>query len=273
MNVPKHWGAAINEWVHWLRAGALRRATIDLRYAQIARFGRAHRDIQPWAITASQVTTWVGAQQWSAETIRSHRAALRSFFGWAHMSGYVTADPSRMLRRVKPAEINPRPAAEQVITEAMNASPDRIRLMIELGSRHGLRRGEICRIHSRDLVAADDGWWLTVHGKGGKERDVPLQACTARTLLRQPAGWVFGNGQGHHLSPAHCGKLVRRALTAAAGQRTTCHQLRHRYAAVTWRESRDLVSVQDLLGHASPVTTRRYVGGDRAVRRRVAGAA
>lgn len=45
----------------------------------------------------------------------------------------------------------------------------------------------------------------------------------------------------------------------------TLHTLRHRFATRAYSIDRDLLAVQTLLGHASPVTTRRYVavGEDR----------
>jgi len=103
---------------------------------------------------------------------------------------------------------------------------------------------------------------------------VPLLPHTAATLRSLPAGWFFPNGRGGHLTPAHTGKLLRIALSGSAeAGRVTGHQLRHRFATRAYLATGDLLSVQQLLGHASPATTQRYVLGDSARRRAVAAAA
>lgn len=48
------------------------------------------------------------------------------------------------------------------------------KLMVRLGAECGLRRGEIARVHSDDVVADSAGHSLIVRGKGDKQRIVPL---------------------------------------------------------------------------------------------------
>lgn len=72
---------------------------------------------------------------------------------------------------------------------------------------------------------------------------------------------MFPGRIGGHLSPRRVGELVNEALPGA----WTIHKLRHRAGSRWWATSgRDLASVQDLLGHADPKTTRVYVATDRA---------
>ena len=252
------WAAAIDDWLAWLRSGALRPATLELRTSQLRRFGLAHRDRGPFDVSTGDVAAWIGARGWQAETIRSHRAALRSFYGWAHDSGITATNPARLLRKVPAAPVRVRPAPERAIDDAMAGADPRLALMLLLGSRHGLRRAEIAGVHSGDLVEDLDGWTLIVHGKGGKDRDVPLLPAVAAALRALPAGYAFPSPRSGHLTPAHVGKLLRRALSTADA-RVTAHQLRHRYADVVYRETNNLVLLQELMGHASPATTRRYI--------------
>ena len=58
-----------------------------------------------------------------------------------------------------------------------------------------------------------------------------------------------------HLSPAYVGKRVSRVL----GVGWSTHTLRHRFATRCYAGSRDLLSVQKLLGHSKPETTEGYV--------------
>lgn len=249
------WGNAIAGWVAWLVAGAARAATVELRRSQIERLGGEVGRRSPWDVTTADLAAWLAGHGWAVETLRSHRAAVRSFYGWAHASGHIRADPARLLRKVPAAIARPRPASERDVQGAIAAADDRVYLMLLLGSRHGLRRGEIARVHTRDVTEDLVGWSLRVHGKGGKDRDVPLSNETARLLRAAPAGWVFPNGAGSHLSPAHVGRLISRVLPEGV----TPHQLRHRFATVVYARTRDIAAVRELLGHASVATTQRYV--------------
>ena len=58
-----------------------------------------------------------------------------------------------------------------------------------------------------------------------------------------------------HLSADYVGVLMARALPDGL----TAHTLRHRFATAAYGATRDLLAVQELLGHSSPETTRNYV--------------
>lgn len=248
------WRSAIKAWTNWYAAGGAPRTTIELRTYQLSRLAKHFSEQDPWTITTDELAAWLAEHQWSRETLRSYRAALRGFYGWAHASGLIEQDPARLLRRV-PATIGvPRPAAETVINDALRRADERAWLMLMLGSRHGMRRGEIARVSTRDLQVDEHGWSLIVHGKGGKDRVVPLMPDVARMIRDAQPGWVFPNGMGSHLTPAHVGVIVRRALDGVA----TAHQLRHRFATRTYQATKDIRAVQELLGHASVATTQRY---------------
>ena len=78
-------------------------------------------------------------------------------------------------------------------------------------------------------------------------------ANVARVFLGH-AGYLFG-GETPWL-PGTITKKVSAALPAG----WTCHTLRHAFATEVYRESgRDLLLTQELLGHATPAVTRRYV--------------
>ena len=77
----------------------------------------------------------------------------------------------------------------------------------------------------------------------------------AMLLRRQPEGWLFPGNYNGHLSPRYVGTLISRLLPAGV----TMHALRHRFATRAYSVNRDVFAVQQLLGHASPATTRRYV--------------
>ena len=136
--------------------------------------------------------------------------------------------------------------------------------MLRLAAELGLRRAEVAVTHSRDIFEDLGGHSLTAHGKGSKDRDVPLPPGLAAQLLAMPYGYLFPGNDGGHLSPRWVGKLVTLLLPDGL----TMHTLRHRFATRAYAVDRDVFVVQELLGHASPATTRRYVQVPRAGLRR-----
>ena len=94
-----------------------------------------------------------------------------------------------------------------------------------------------------------------MYGKGRKIRTIPLGDDIARAIRQHPTGYVFPGLDNGHLSPAWVGRLMSDALPEA----WTAHTLRHRFATRAYAGSRDLLAVQELLGHAHPDTTKRYV--------------
>ncbi|HEY0701064.1 MAG TPA: tyrosine-type recombinase/integrase [Micromonospora sp.] len=222
-------------------------------------------------MTGPALVAWHQDQAWAIETRRAHRTTQRRFYGWAVTQGLIECSPALALPPVRPATPRPRPTPDQAYRAALAAAGPRERLMIRLAAEAGLRRAEVAAVHpERDLVEDLDGWSLWVHGKGGRDRLVPLPASLAAALLRLPAGWAFPGDDGGHLSPRWVGRLVTDLLPGE----WTMHSLRHRAGTRWWRTSGgDMFAVQELLGHASPVTTRVYVRVDAdRLRRTVEGA-
>ncbi|MFW0790109.1 tyrosine-type recombinase/integrase [Gordonia sp. CPCC 205333] len=236
-----------------LSAGSLSGETRRLRSYHLRRFAYDHPDLPPGEVTRDLCVSWLAGHQWSAETTRSYRASLRRFFAWAYASGLIAADPTATLPTIRPPRALPRPAPDEIVRAAVIGAPERTRLMIELISATGIRRGECARVHSRDVSEDLVGWSLRVVGKGGHVRMVPLPGRLAG-VLRGAEGFMFPGRIDGHLSPRRVGELVAEALPGT----WTAHTLRHRYATRAYAVSHDLRAVQELLGHAKPETTAIY---------------
>jgi integrase/recombinase XerD len=144
----------------------------------------------------------------------------------------------------------------------------RLYALIETLYASGLRVSELIAL-PRNALAADDQV-LTIKGKGGRERLVPLNAA-ARAALRDylaaldaDAGaspWLFATGDGgQHLTRQRFGQELK-ALALAAGldpARVSPHVLRHAFASHLLERGADLRTVQQLLGHADISTTQIY---------------
>ena len=256
------WGPALTSWSAWMTAARRSPETIRLRLYQVGRFATGTPD--PWTVTVDDLTEWLAAHRWAAETARSYRASLRSFYQWAHLTRRIEADPSALLPAVRVPIGQPRPAPEAVYRGGLELADARVGLMLALAWCEGLRRGEIARIHSEDLEPDLEGWTLRVTGKGGRVRRVPLLTELAGQLRALPAGFAFPGKDDGHLSPRWVGRLIADALPGG----WTAHPLRHAFATRTHAASgHDLRVVQELLGHSSLATTQRYVAVDDAAKR------
>jgi integrase/recombinase XerC len=243
----------VEAWGIWLRAAGRPESTIGLRTYHVRRV-MTGVGTDPWSLTTEDLVMFLACTGWAAETRRSYRASLRSFYTWAQATGRRTDSPAALLPPVKVPRRVPRPTPDVFYREALLVADDRQRLMIHLAAICGLRRGEIARVRREDVVPDLIGHSLRVLGKGGHERLVPMPAELARTVLALPVGWVFPSPKAGHLTPHHVGKLVSRCLPEG----WTTHTLRHRCATVAYASTRDLRAVQELLGHAKPETTALY---------------
>ena len=127
-----------------------------------------------------------------------------------------------------------------------------------------------------DLNLGDlpDGDALTVTGKGGKTRMVPLLPVVVEAvedyIFRYPHtmvgdGPLFVGVRGGRLSPRVVQKRMQ-DLRARLGlpDSVTPHALRHSFATHLLASGGDLRAIQELLGHASLSTTQRYTDVDSA---------
>src|SRR5690606_27622488 len=137
---------------------------------------------------------------------------LRAFYKWGVADGRAVVDVGAALPVVKASTPNPRPVPDRVYLQALVQADPRVALMIRLGAEVGLRRAEVAQIHSRDLVEDLEGWSLIVHGKGDKDRVVPLPHGLAVDLMAEDFGYLFPGDDDGHLSPRWVGTLVGRAL-------------------------------------------------------------
>ena len=248
LDMTPAWEAALAEYAAWSIASGVSAGTRKVRRSYLTRLSEVLPD--PWSATIDDLATFLAVPTWAPETRHSARAALRSFYSWAELTGRLEKDPSMRLPRVPVPSGAPRPAPTDILALALERADARGRLMVLLAAHAGLRRGEIAQVHRRDVV---DGM-LRVRGKGGKVRVVPLSQQLAEAIALSPEGYLFPGQENGHLSAGHVGKVLSRLL----GPGWTAHTLRHRFATRGYAAERDLLAMQKLLGHAKPETTARY---------------
>lgn len=266
---PESWRPDLMAYRRWLLAAATPDTTLKLRRWQLIRFAWAC-GVGPADVEADDLLDYLSVPGWAPETRRSHRSALRGFYRWAAGAGRCAHDPTAILPAISVPRGVPRPAPDHVIRCAIAGAGPRERLMIGLGACAGLRCCEIARVHSDDLLGAPGFYDLVTHGKGRRERVVPLSdrlAVAVMTAARD--GWAFPGHIDGHLSA----KRVQEIIASTLPGPWTAHTLRHRYATAAYQRSGNLRAVQELLGHASIATTQIYTQLESGARRQVAMAA
>ena len=232
-------------WLDSLKAAGYSTNTLNTRRCQMSALSRALGG-DPRDVEGDDLLAHFAGKEWKPETRKGAKNACVSYFRWLKASGRSEADPSEFLPTVKRPEPHPRPCPDVVILTALRKATDSERLMLRLGAECGLRRFEIAKVHSRDVMRDLVGWSLVVVGKGDKQRIVPIGDDLA-LLIRSAHGYLFpGRWSGHAES-----SYVGRHLSDLLGHGWTAHSLRHRYATTTYAAK--------LLGHASVETTQRYI--------------
>jgi integrase/recombinase XerD len=210
----------------------------------------------------------------SARSLARLISALRSFFKFLVLSGFVKKDPSSRLTTPSTWLALPKFLTVAEV-EALLRAPDekkaqgvRDRAMLEVLYGSGLRVSELAAL-KRAEVNLTEGF-LVCRGKGGKERIVPLgrSACDAvnryiaevRPLVDgDRREELFLSRRGRPFSRQGLWKLLRQhARQAGLSEKISPHILRHSFATHLLERGADLRSVQLMLGHSQITTTQIY---------------
>jgi integrase/recombinase XerD len=227
------------------------------------------------------------ARKGLAPTSRARKlSAIRQFFRFLLAEGIRGDDPcsaidSPRLGRPLPkilslAEVETlldtaKQASEQAADGTAKRRALRLYAALETLYATGLRVSELIAL-PRNVLIADDRV-LTIKGKGGRERLVPLNE-TAREALqahleavsegeakgRGASPWLFPSAGGQHLTRQRFGQELKGLASAALLEpaRVSPHVLRHAFASHLLERGADLRTVQQLLGHADISTTQIY---------------
>lgn len=244
-------GVHTDSYLTWLRASGISPATARLREHYLRRLETSHPTRDLLTLDQDELATFLAHPSWAPETRKSARAAVRGFYGWATETDRITTNPARSLATVRVPLGQPNPAPDNVWQRALLTAKPRERLMLLLAGYAGLRRGEIAKVHTRDVA----GGSLRVTGKGQRVRQVPLHPVLLDSLSALPEGYAFPGRDDGHLSPGAVGKLLAELL----GPGWSAHKVRHRFATRAYAGQRDILAVGQLLGHSKPETTQRYV--------------
>ncbi|NEG88604.1 tyrosine-type recombinase/integrase [Bifidobacterium aerophilum] len=250
--LPASWRDPVAGFIEYKRAGGCSEKTLLTRYYQLRHFADTS-DTPPEQVTTGQLVEAL-ADGRSQDSRKGLRNCFATFFRWMKAAGLADHDPAATLPNVRKPRPHPKPCPDRYITAALEKATSAERVMILLAAECGLRRAEIAQVHRDDVIGTQGAYSLVVHGKGGKQRIVPLPDDLAETITHC-GGWMFPGRWKGHCEESHIGKHISRLLPEGYGP----HKLRHRFATVAYQHSHDMLAVSTALGHASTETTQIYV--------------
>ena len=205
----------------------------------------------------------------SPKSLQRRLSACRSCYQWMLKHGRIAASPAAGIRAPKAPRKLPQVLDVDEAVQLVELPTDaplgvRDRAILELFYSSGLRLSELCALRWRDLDLADG--LVTVLGKGGKQRSVPVGSHARKALddwrgesQGQPDAPVFPGRGGATITPRAVQiRLQRLAQRQGLFKRVHPHLLRHSFASHVLESSGDLRGVQELLGHADIATTQIY---------------
>ncbi|MBL8965086.1 MAG: tyrosine recombinase [Phycisphaerae bacterium] len=263
----------------------------------------------PAAVTprhlAAHLASLKAGRAMEPSSVTRHLAAIRMFFRWALAMRHVERLPTDLLERphrrrnlpdvMTPGQVRTLLASPDLHARARGAAPEsgrnqrrasqtadalalRDTALFELLYASGLRATEAATIALIDVL--DTLTALRVHGKGSKQRIVPmgvparaaLDAYLAHgrpVLLRAglgsaDRGRLFLSRTGRPLERVAIWKIIRRHAAAAGLKNIHPHTIRHSFATHLLAGGADLRVVQEFLGHADIATTQIYTHVDRS---------
>lgn len=237
----------------------------------------------------SAFSSW--ASDHSASSVRRAHSAWSGMFAFLVSEGVVEGNPMAGVPKPKapaslPRSIRAREAVPRLLEAASTTDarsrhpwPERDLALIATFCVTGVREAEAVALDLGSFAGEPGARRVEVRGKGGKVRPVPVDPALDEVLARylvdrarrfpehdldHPSTPLFVDSRGRRLSVDQVRYLVDR-LYVRAGIRAQVpagalvHALRHTFATAALESGADVVELQELLGHASLETTRRYL--------------
>jgi len=209
------------------------------------------------------------AAKYSLATQARKLSALSSFYGYAEEVGAIASNPAGRVRRPRipkdPAGLGLTLDYGPRLLAAADDMTAAHRGLVALSYLCGLRVSEALAVSTQDFREEAGHRVLRVIGKGEKLRLVPLSPQAWRWLeelhdAANPGRPLLRDSEGRPLNRFQARRMVE-AMRKKAGltEPMTTHDLRRSAATGALEAGAPIHRVQEFLGHASPVTTQRYL--------------
>ena len=286
---------ALTDWHAWLKGARRAAANTERAYTKdisdFLTFLAKHLGTPPdllaiQALHARDYRAWLARRAGRGVSATSRArglAAIRGLLRYFARQGYVEETAVTAVRAPRQPRRQPRPISESAARDVLQMAAEPARegaapwvslrdhALFLLLYAAGLRIGEALALRRGQ---APVGETLSVTGKGGKERIVPILPAARRAIdayLEQcpftgnAADSLFLGARGGPLADGIARKRMREIRRALGlPESATPHALRHSFATHLMAAGGDLRTIQELLGHADLSTTQRYTGVDQA---------
>ena len=219
--------------------------------------------------TANDIQQYLSNLPDRASSIARHASALRGFYKFLMLEKIITENPTANLELPKRTRTLPKFLSVDEIELLISSAGDtknstRLRAMLELVYASGLRVSELCELP----MTANLGDKLLIHGKGAKERIVPMHERAQNALHKwleirgdNPSKYIFpSNGKTGHITRDGFFKILKKCAVLAGIEptRVSPHVLRHSFASHLLAGGANLRAIQTMLGHEDISTTQIY---------------
>lgn len=251
----------VDEWEVWQYAARLSEVTITERVRVLKQLAN-ESECNLLTIRSLDIVRWYASHSgdWSDSTHSTYHSYLSTFFRWLQLQEHRLDNPLLKVGSPKAPERVARPVADAAMLTILKSNMHhRTRVMILLAGLGGLRCSEIARFKG-EHVDLERGRFVVL-GKGKTVKYVPLHPILATTAESMPTrGYWFPSNSSR---PGQCvrGKSVSDMIATAirrTGVDATAHQLRHWYGTTLLEDGADIRVVQELLRHASLISTQIY---------------
>ena len=229
----------------------------------------------PQDLTRADLRQWVADLSrggLSPTSVQRCVSGARGWYKWLLLDGHATKNPADDLDTPQKSSPLPRFLTDDEVSQMLNA-PDATtdsglldRAIMELLYAAGLRVSELVGLKIADIDF--EAGLLTCHGKGNKQRRVPIGQSALGWLGRYrrlrasygSAAWpnFFLNSRGGPLTTNFVAEMVRGYAGKLGLKNVTPHKFRHTFATHLLQHGADSRSVQALLGHSDIATTQIY---------------
>ena len=231
----------------------------------------------------------------SKSTLQRRYSALNQLFKYLIRQNILKTNPMLTMRRQKKEIKLPKFLTEEEIARIISTYSNttnrnsisgntinsnineikkfRNRLIIEMLYSTGMRVSELCELPLKAVLvskkdAVDDYKFITIRGKGQKERIVPLRKDVVLELqeyikltVKKGQKYLFENDKnGAPITRRMVGIILKQAAILAGlnPEKVSPHKIRHSFATHLLQKGLDIREIQELLGHSSIDTTAIY---------------
>jgi integrase/recombinase XerD len=224
--------------------------------------------VDPLQATRANLRAWQiqEEQEKAPATVARRTATVRSFYRYLVQEDLLQRNPAEHLQtpKVSPdthtSPLTPQQTAR--LLEVAKAHSATARRLVALLLGCALRVSEALQVTTEDVTTRDEHRVLKVVGKGSRLRLVPLSPLVLELLAPFPdSGPLITGPRGGPLDRRNAARLLRtlEPLALIPPKQLTPHVLRHTAATLSLDSGAPVQKVADLLGHATPSTTMRYV--------------